>query len=102
MVPEKNFLSTINKCQNTTPYAFYEWYMTFFHAHCVCCGKYCHPYPCFDGTCTHSCGFSLGITNQQDNLPPSFTTKIDNDSHIIWDILHVAFSMIPNYLHVVN
>eukprot|EP00536_Pseudo-nitzschia_multiseries_P017282 jgi/Psemu1/50173/gm1.50173_g len=35
---EKSFHSTVNKCKDTTPYAFYEWYTTC-QAHCVCYGK---------------------------------------------------------------
>eukprot|EP00536_Pseudo-nitzschia_multiseries_P011415 jgi/Psemu1/28834/gm1.28834_g len=37
-----------------------------------------------------------------EGLPSTFMTKINNDSHIIWDVLHVTFSLIPNYLHSIN
>eukprot|EP00536_Pseudo-nitzschia_multiseries_P015581 jgi/Psemu1/43138/gm1.43138_g len=86
----------MSKCKDTTPYAFYEW-CTAFQAHCVCYSKYCHPYPCFKSTCTHHCS-----QTPDDDLPSTFITKIDNNSHIIWDVLHVAFSSIPDYLHILN
>eukprot|EP00536_Pseudo-nitzschia_multiseries_P008599 jgi/Psemu1/20795/gm1.20795_g len=40
--------------------------------------------------------------NDTDNLPATFMTKINNDSCIIWDVLYLAFSTIPKYVHILN
>eukprot|EP00536_Pseudo-nitzschia_multiseries_P004300 jgi/Psemu1/9665/gm1.9665_g len=35
---------------------------------------------------------------KHDNFPSTFRTKTKNESLIIWDILHIAFSTIPDYI----
>ena len=63
--------------------------------------KYCHPYPCFQPTCPHPRGFTLG-PNKDDNLSSTFETKIVMDTQIIWDVIYTVFAKHDNYRHIIK
>ena len=87
---EKNFRTTANKCVGTTTYDVYNWYTTFTD-HCARFGKYCHPYPCFNGKCSDPRGFAIG-NGPDDDVSLTFETKIIQDSRLIWDVLRYIFT----------
>uniref|UniRef100_A0A7S4AS29 Uncharacterized protein n=1 Tax=Pseudo-nitzschia australis TaxID=44445 RepID=A0A7S4AS29_9STRA len=97
---EKNFRNTINKFTGSSTYEFFNWY-TCFTSHCSRFGKYCHPYPCFQPTCLHPRGFTLG-PNKDNDLSLTFETKIVMDTRIIWDVIYTVFAKHDYYRHIIE